>query len=256
MVATKKHVGVVIAMVMFSAPIISFGTEQAVEYRDTQNKPVEADEAQRRQWSLSNEEWSRYKTLMSGIRGSISPANISPIEVLGTHARNDQERKKYAEIWAKMRFEDAERILAFQKAYSDAFSKLYGHIQLIDVSKIKKNNGANDSQQSIGPDSRLLIFVKINQCPACKQLVQRITSDRTLVANQTDIYFIDTKPGRDEGKMMQWAVDLNINKKRLHARNITLNHEQGNLFNITKKITNPVPLLFKLDANSITAIKI
>lgn len=30
-------------------------------------------------WRLSKEEWQRYKTLMEGVRGSISPNNISPI---------------------------------------------------------------------------------------------------------------------------------------------------------------------------------
>lgn len=69
--------------------------------------------------------WTRYKTLMQGIRGSISPKNISPIEVLGTHARTDMERRKYAEIWARMRHEDIDRILAFQLACNQAFAKRY-----------------------------------------------------------------------------------------------------------------------------------
>ena len=58
------------------------------------------DLAHARLWGLSETEWRRYKQLMQGIRGSISPSTISPIEVLGIHARDDAERQRYAEVWA------------------------------------------------------------------------------------------------------------------------------------------------------------
>ena len=64
-------------------------------------------------WALSEDEWRRYRLLMQGVRGSVSPATLSPIEVLGIHARDTQERRRYAEQWARMMREDAERILAF-----------------------------------------------------------------------------------------------------------------------------------------------
>ena len=37
----------------------------------------------REQWNLGEAEWTRYQTLMRGIRGSVSPTSLSPIEVLG-----------------------------------------------------------------------------------------------------------------------------------------------------------------------------
>jgi hypothetical protein len=36
------------------------------------------------------------------LRGSISPSSLSPIEVLGIHARNGEERRRYADQWAMM----------------------------------------------------------------------------------------------------------------------------------------------------------
>ena len=50
--------------------------KQASNYHISETKPVETDDVQRKQWSLSVEEWSRYKTLMKGIRGSINFRNI------------------------------------------------------------------------------------------------------------------------------------------------------------------------------------
>ena len=73
---------------------------------------------------------------MQGVRGSISPATLSPIEVLGIHARDAQERQKYAEQWARMMREDAERILAFQHAYDAAQHRLFPQSQLIDAVQV------------------------------------------------------------------------------------------------------------------------
>ncbi len=61
----KSVVGVVISIVaLMTLPIIPSVAEQTTEYRDTQIKPVETDDVQRKQWSLSTAEWSRYQTLM------------------------------------------------------------------------------------------------------------------------------------------------------------------------------------------------
>ncbi|MGB5830583.1 MAG: TIGR03759 family integrating conjugative element protein, partial [Thiohalocapsa sp.] len=82
----------------------------------TQNMtPLSPLESQRADtWQISESEWRRYQSLMEGVRGSISPANLSPIEVLGIHARDEAERRRYAERWAQMMRDDADRILAFQ----------------------------------------------------------------------------------------------------------------------------------------------
>jgi integrating conjugative element protein (TIGR03759 family) len=76
--------------------------------------------ARARIWELSEVEWLRYQQLVKGIRGSVSPSAISPIEVLGIHARDEAERQRYAQIWARAMHEDVERILAFQHAYEKA----------------------------------------------------------------------------------------------------------------------------------------
>ena len=53
-----------------------------------------SDLARARAWGLSAVEWQRYQWLMQGMRGSVSPATISPIEVLGIHARDREERRR------------------------------------------------------------------------------------------------------------------------------------------------------------------
>ena len=59
------------------------------------------ERAKAKVWGLSTAEWRRYRALMAGIRGSLSPSTLSPIEVLGIHARDEAERRRYAELWAQ-----------------------------------------------------------------------------------------------------------------------------------------------------------
>jgi integrating conjugative element protein (TIGR03759 family) len=73
---------------------------------------------------------------MEGIRGSVSAAIISPIEVLGIHARDDAERRDYAERWAVLMREDVDRILAFQRAYDEAGRFLFPGERLIDLIRL------------------------------------------------------------------------------------------------------------------------
>ena len=102
------------------------------------------------QWELSEQEWSRYEELMHGIRGRLSQPNISPIEVLGIHARSETERTHYARIWARMMREDAIRVLQFQRAYDIEAQALNQDEPLIDVSLLPE---ATDNREHILTES-------------------------------------------------------------------------------------------------------
>jgi integrating conjugative element protein (TIGR03759 family) len=225
-------------------------TEEKLQSRTVLANKLQEETVLRKIWQLSETEWTRYRTLMKGIRGSISPANISPIEVLGTHARDAQERQKYAEIWARMRHEDAGRILAFQRAYNIAFKKLYGNEKLIDVSKLDlpKPLSFNESR-------RLLVFVKLSSCPDCERVIQTLLADTRNRNIQTDIYFTDTRK-RDNPKIRDWAKRQAIDRERLKNGTITLNHDDGNLFRITRNLASPVPMIFNVTATAIEPINI
>ena len=208
-----------------------------------------AEENHRQQWALSKDDWTRYKTLMQGIRGSISPKNISPVEVLGTHARTDAERTKYAEIWARMRHEDIDRILAFQLAYNQAFAKLYPHEQMIDTRLLNL-----DQSSDFKPADRVLVFLKIEQCAECEAIIQKIMLDEAVNTLHVDIYFVDTQNKIDDDKIRRWAKRQHINAQRLKTGSITLNHDKGTMYRMTKKFISSVPLVFSVNAKKLTRI--
>ena len=57
------------------------------------------DLVEARLWGLDLTEIQRARQLMAGPRGAFSVANISPVEVLGIHARTPAERDRYAELF-------------------------------------------------------------------------------------------------------------------------------------------------------------
>lgn len=89
-------------------------------------------------WNLSSEEMIRAKVLLEGPRKSFSVANLSPIEALGIHARNDAERRKYAELFARAFHADVERSLAWNTAFYEAMGRLYPNEPMVDYSGVQK----------------------------------------------------------------------------------------------------------------------
>ncbi len=241
---------------LFTLFIIPLTPVKATETKEKKLKQTEvnvqelAEENHRQQWALSKADWTRYKTLMQGIRGSISPKNISPIEVLGTHARTDVERRKYAEIWATMRHEDIERILAFQLAYNQAFARLYPNEPMIDTNLLNADQGSH-----FKTGDRVLVFLKVEQCAECETIIQKIMRDEVVKTLHVDIYFVDTQNKTDDAKIRQWAKRFQIDAQRLKSGSITLNHDQGAMYRITKKMTSSVPLVFRLNSTKLTQIQ-
>lgn len=222
---------------------------EPLAYTQTQEGNLHDDQSQRKLWALSKQDWSRYKTLMKGIRGSISPKTISPIEVLGTHARNETERRKYAEIWARMRHDDITRILAFQKAYDEAFARLYPDEQMIDVALLNRSPDAQFKQ-----GDRILVFLKIAQCGECVATIQKVMQSEQIKSLHVDIYFVDTHNKKDDDKIRRWAQQHNIDAKRLKSGSITLNHDKGTLYKITRNIVSSVPLVFSLNTEGLIMV--
>jgi integrating conjugative element protein (TIGR03759 family) len=201
------------------------------------------------QWDLSEVEWQRYQQLMQGIRGSISPSTISPIEVLGIHARDETERQRYAEAWAHIMYEDAERILAFQQSYDAAVKRLYPNQPLIDVSLLPGKSSETTEFQST---DRLMFFTRPD-CPACDLILSKLLK-RIDEVDGLDIYITDVPQG-DDGIVRDWASSHRIDPAWVHNRRITLNHNGGALGQLTEG-QGVVPTLFRRRGEKLSPLRI
>ncbi|NMG16271.1 integrating conjugative element protein [Aromatoleum bremense] len=90
-----------------------------------------------RYWGITVEELQRARILMRGPRGAFSDPRISPVEVLGVHARSDAERTRYGELFARLLHDDAERVLAWQRAGTEAMRRLYPNDKVVDFSGLR-----------------------------------------------------------------------------------------------------------------------
>jgi len=224
-------VGLVLAMSVpvYAGNVASTLTTETEKETSTSERSVlsDSERARARTWNLSETEWRRYRELMQGVRGSISPETISPIEVLGIHARDEAERQRYADAWARALHEDVDRILAFQHAYDAAGKRLYPNEPLIDVGQLPVEAEATSVFQS---SDRLLFFAR-PACPVCDALMNKLLK-RIDEVSGIDIYLLGLAQG-DDAAVRTWASTHRIDPEWVRSRRVTLNHDAGALGKLT-----------------------
>lgn len=193
-----------------------------------------------RLWGLTSREWERYNLLMRGIRGRLSTTNISPIEVLGIHAESDAERDRYAQMWAQLMFEDAERVLEFQRAYDRAIGRLTRLLPIIDSERLKKVNINTDLK--LKPSDRVLFFVSLD-CSICSVVYERVSGLQDRV-NGIDIYFVNVE-GQQKQAIREWAQHVQISPSDVRSGKVSLNLDNGTLSELAPSIQS-VPYLMLL----------
>lgn len=158
---------------------------------------------QAQQWGLTDSEWQHYQQLRQGERGIWSPG-LDPLTTLGVAANSDAERQRYAELLARKEHQRVEKELAFQRAYDQAWKRLYPTLTPI--------------RSVVQP--RLALFVS-EKCPACETLAQKlINDDRPL-----DIWLVNSR--NDDASLQRWAQRQHIDMRKVERGQITLNHDNG-----------------------------
>jgi len=165
-----KHQRLLIALLL-ALPCLPASAQQSpmqhtaiLPARNLQSAVEQTDTQLAQQWGLKDDEWARYRELMQGPLGVYSP-NLDPLSALGIEARSDAERRRYAELQVQAEARRVEKLLAYQRAYDEAWQRLYPDMQRVNlpgaVSTIPSGNG------------RLAVFVR-EGCAACDQTVQRL----------------------------------------------------------------------------------
>ncbi|WP_370585584.1 TIGR03759 family integrating conjugative element protein [Pantoea sp. S61] len=153
-----------------------------------------------------------YDELMNGLRGQLSP-NLDKITALGIEARNDAERRHYAELWVKLEYERTEKELKFQREVDAAWKRLMPNMLPVNM-----GNAAGIAHDSGG---RLALFVREADCQRCDARLSAVLADKRPV----DIYLVDSE-GSDQ-KLRNWAQQHRIPAEQVRERRIPLNHDAG-----------------------------
>ncbi|MDD1992784.1 TIGR03759 family integrating conjugative element protein [Pseudomonas putida] len=168
---------------------------------------------QAKAWGLTEDEWATFERLQNGPRQYWSP-QLDPLTTLGVEANSDHERQRYAELQVRLEARRAERELAYQKAYTAAWARLFPGLQPVQ--------GMNDDA---GPSSssRTALFVE-EHCAACLTSFQQWLK----AGARLDVYLVGSQ-GND-ARLRQWAKGAGITATQVSGGQITLNHDRGRWF--------------------------
>jgi integrating conjugative element protein (TIGR03759 family) len=192
---------------MICMPLATAQTSTA-QSRETASPFAPLDEKRlAAQWGLQTEEWARFRELMQGPLGTYSPG-LDPLSALGIEARDEAERRRYAEMQARAEARRVEKLLIYQRAYDEAFQRIFAQLPRIA-----------SAHDETGP-RRLAVFVKAD-CLPCENRVKQLQAAGT----DFDLYFVDAT--QDDTRLRQWAKKTGIDPKKVRAGAITLNHDDG-----------------------------
>ena len=218
-------------------------------YRTSANatEATSLDQIRGNQWGLKKDELNRANLLLKETRQYISDKQITPIEVLGIHARSDEERERYARLWAEFMLADANRILQFQQAYDVAMRELVSNQPLIELAKLPPRRS---HLPSVVQTDRLVVFISIG-CDRCSFVIDKVLNALDLVAG-IDFYFKGLTE-QDAPQMRQWALQQRINPRLVQSKKITLNPDNGLLAQVNPRAIQ-LPVLMKRQEDRFTSL--
>lgn len=171
------------------------------------------DERLARDWGLRGNEWGRYRELMEGPLGIHSP-NLDPLTALGIEARSDEERRRYAELQVQVEARRVEKLLAYQRAYDEAWQRLHPDAQRVNLPD------ALPSGSAMTASGRTAVFVR-EGCAPCAQVVQHLQT----ASAEFDLYVVGSR--QEDTRIREWAQRAQIDPARVRSGSITLNHDGG-----------------------------
>lgn len=208
----------------WSAPTLVDSAPQYSEQTPLDQQHSAATQA--KAWGLTDDEWALFKRLQAGPRHYWSP-QLDPLTTLGVEANSDQERQRYAELQVRLEAKRAERELAYQKAYTAAWARLYPGMLPVQ--------GMADDAASTS-SSRTALFVE-EHCPACVTRTQQWLR----ASARLDVYLVGSQG--DDARLRQWARGAGITPAQVSGGQVTLNHDCGRWFALGA--SRPLPARFQ-----------
>lgn len=171
------------------------------------------------EWGLTSKEYERYQEVMQGPRGVYSPG-LDPLTALGIEARSDSERRRFAELQVQAERQRVDRELAYQRAYDEAYQRLFPGINAIEISASPSARAGSGTGPALEGNGRMALFVK-DDCLPCIEQVKRLQASQT----PFDLYFVGSQ--NDDERIRRWAILAGVDPSSVKNRLITLNHDQG-----------------------------
>ena len=190
--------------------------QQRNHFSNTVSSEISSSETRTAEvWQLSVEEFELLQKLQQHHEGMLS-SGLTPYEWLGIFAETDEQRKHYAELFAKRQLELTDAILKFESAYAEAIQK---------IASLSKDNSR------IG---KRLLFITTYQCShkQCKNDLQRIRKH----AESGGLLDILIQGETSITDLKSWGVENKIPLEKIRTGDITINQAQGRYLNFPSGI--------------------
>ena len=211
------------------SPIIV--SSRTIQSRAQSTAELALDTRLARDWGLEPEEWARYRRLMAGPLGILSP-HLDPLTALGIEARSQAEREHYAELEVRMEGERVAKLLAYQRAYDAAWKQLYPHLE---PGEFAPTPPGRPQIADASLSKRLAVFVK-DPCAACDAMIKALEAR----GRRFDIYMVGLQ---DDSQLRAWAARVGLNAGEVRSGTITLNHDDGRWLAIGDSSSLPAVLI-------------
>jgi len=210
------------AMSLADTSLAQSPAEASSQDRPSDSEPLRdrrSEERLAQDWGLQTEEWSRYRQLMRGPLGIYSP-NLDPLTALGIEARTDAERERYARLQVRAEGQRTEKLLAYQRAYDQAWRQLYPTLLPISAPSHRASTTSETAPSAGATPERIAVFIK-DSCTRCDDRVRELQA----AGRAFDIYMVGSQ--QDDNRVRQWAARVGIDPSKVKAQIITLNHDSG-----------------------------
>jgi len=222
---------------LFSAEKIESNTRLS-EVANSQLLRINAE-----RWRITPEEYTNFEYIMQGPLGKWNPT-IDPLLALGIYADTEVEQQRYAELYAQQEYALTVKTQAFERAYQEAFRRLYPDATIIANELMQKYHqhqknkkgksvvNANQMAMAVQASDRIVYFARLdcNVCQADILRLQKTLTERGDVA--VDIY-LPEKSSQEQAR--QWANNYRIDPKLVEAKRLTINIDDGTYFRLQAK---------------------
>ncbi|HCG7136336.1 TPA: hypothetical protein NJ337_003949 [Vibrio parahaemolyticus] len=178
-------------------------------------------------FGLKVEEVQRYEAIMNGPRGAFYRRGDSNIYyVLGAEAENDQERRRYAQLYLDQSYQYYSRLSMWMKTFDAVARERFGeNPRIIDIQNPSDLSSQIHSSGFNKPlFSRLKMYVKIDDCQKCiDEVNQELNNIRNGVIGGLDLYFVDAN--KNDNRIRKWAKSLRLSPQLVASKVVTLNHD-------------------------------
>lgn len=189
-----------------------------------------------KEWNVTEEEWIRYKSVMQG-RAKLYAGAMPPPMVLAMFADSEEERARFAEKMVQFERDKADRLLAAQRAYDDAYRRMYPNEKMFDFDLLREkgliNSGSKTTSSSILPESdehvpklgdKVVVFASADCTDICFGKIRTILDKYTI---EMEVLFL----GTDE-EFKGWYEKSKIDKKWIDAKKVSFARDQGQAENL------------------------